>query len=136
MTSRDSRFTDDVIAAIAGGASINDAASEVGVSRRTVSRIVNSPDGKAALAELRAVALDHAATRLLGLVDAAADTLADVMADTDAGASARVAAARAVLAHAVSLRELTELESRLGVVEQRLAAAIVPGRRLSAVRGQ
>ena len=60
--------------------------------------------------------------RLLALVDGAADTLAAVMADTTAGASARVSAARCVIATLVPLHEATEVEHRLAEVGAVLAA--------------
>lgn len=107
----------EVIAAVSSGLSITDAASTLGLARESVSRIVNSDEGKAALAELRAAAFDHAAARLASLLDRATDAVMAVLDDDDAPAAARVAAFRAVLAAAVNLRESTDHEERLAALE-------------------
>ncbi len=121
MAQTDSSATDSVLAAIAVGSSVNDAAKFAGVSRRTASRIINDPRSQARLAELREATMDHAARRMLGLVDLAADTLNAVMRDTDSGAGARVAACRTVLTSAVTLTNAVEIERRLVEVEAALA---------------
>ncbi len=61
--------------------------------------------------------MDHAARRMLGLVDLAADTLDAVMRDVDAGAGARVSACRTVLTSVVALTDAVEIERRLAEVE-------------------
>ncbi len=84
MAQTDSSATEAVLAAIATGSSVNDAAELAGVSRRTASRIVNDPRSQERLAGMREATMDHAARRMLGLVDLAADTLDAVMRDADA----------------------------------------------------
>ncbi len=117
MAQTDSSATEVVLAAIAAGSSVNDAAESAGVSRRTASRIVNDPRSQARLAEMREGTMDHAARRMLGLVDLAADTLDAVMRDTEAGAGARVSACRTVLTSAVTLTDAVEIERRFAEVE-------------------
>ena len=117
MAQSDSPATEAVLAAIATGSSVNDAARLAGVSRRTASRIINDPRSQERLAGMREATMEHAARRMLGLVDLAANTLDAVMRDTEAGASARVSACRTVLTSAVTLTDAVEIERRLAEVE-------------------
>jgi len=117
MAQSDSPATEAVLAAIATGSSVNDAARLAGVSRRTASRIINDPRSQERLAGMREATMEHAARRMLGLVDLAANTLDAVMRDTEAGASARVSACRTVLTSVVTLTDAVEIERRLAEVE-------------------
>jgi transposase len=110
------------VAAVAAGASVNDAAARIGVSRRTATRWHNDPTTRGQIDSLSRATLVHARDRLLELVDEATDTLAAVMTDKSAGASARVSAARCVLSTLVPLNEATEMAHRLSEVEAILAA--------------
>jgi hypothetical protein len=105
------------VAALARGATVLDASEAAGISERTAHRWFRQPDVAGAVEEARKATLGHARERLLGLVDAAADTLRQVMAESSADA-ARVAAARTVLAQALRFDERDELERRLAELEQ------------------
>ena len=120
---------DVFVAALATGKSVTNAAQAASVSRRTATRWFNEPEVQAGLTRLRRATLDHARLRLLGLVDAAADTLGAVMADGESPA-ARVSAARTVLAQVLRFDERTDLQERLQRVEQ----AIEARRRFEVVR--
>jgi len=112
---------DVFVAALATGKSVTNAAQAASVSRRTATRWFNEPEVQAGLTRLRRATLDHARLRLLGLVDAAADTLGAVMADGESPA-ARVSAARTVLAQVLRFDERTEMEERLQRIEQHIEA--------------
>src|SRR5947209_3982930 len=94
-----------VLTALAGGASILDAAAAGGVSERTVRRRLQDPDFVARLGHAR----DEMARRALGvLVDAgteAAETLRAILADGTVMPSTRIRAAVAVLELGSKLRE-------------------------------
>ncbi len=117
------------MSALATGATLAEAATAPGVSKRRAIRWHAEPGVQAELAELQRATLEHARKLLLGLVDAAADTLRSVMADADSPAS-RVSAARTVLAQVLRFDERTDLQERLQRVEQ----AIEARRRFEAIR--
>ena len=103
------------VSTLAASKSVADAAKAAGISDRTAARWHAEPDVRDELERLRRATLEHARTRLLGLVDEAADTLAAVMGERT-GAPA-VSAARTVLAQALRLDERVELERRIAELE-------------------
>ncbi len=76
------------------------AAVAAGDSRRTAFRLLARPDVAERLEELQRQTVDHAQSRLMALIDPAADALGDVLTE-DSGATARVQAARAVFSQAL-----------------------------------
>lgn len=106
-----------LVAAVATGQSVTDAARAAGASRATAYRLLDSDDGKAAIAELRAAALQYAATRHAALLERATDAAVAVLDDPDAPAMARLTAYRLLTANAAALRESTDHEERIAVLE-------------------
>ena len=110
----------EAVALIVAGHAPEDAAATLGISMRTLRRYLASDE---IAAELRAAFRERLTTLLrasLGAAPEALRTLREVARDRTAPEHARVAAARAVLEHALRLYETTEIDDRLEQVERRL----------------
>ena len=119
MTEIDRRKRDSaLIAALAGGATIRDAAAVAGVSESTVHRRLDDPDFRRRVADARAEMLSRAVSQL---ADASTEAVATLRALLDAEAeTVRLGSARAILELGAKLRE-SELERRIAALETQLA---------------
>jgi len=113
--------TEALLAGIVDGRTVADAADVVGVSRRTAFRLLARPDVAERLEQLQRQTVDHAQSRLMALIDPAADALGDVL-TAESGPTARVQAARAVFSQALAFKQAGELEDRIAALE----AAVLP----------
>lgn len=111
------------IAALLAEPTTEAAADAAGVSRTTIFRWMQDASFKRAYDEARARLLENVLTRLQAVAGDAVTCLADVMADPNAGASARVSAARAVLEMALRARAELETEQRIKALEDAAQAA-------------
>jgi hypothetical protein len=102
-----------MVEALAGGASITEAADVVGVARQTVHRWITLPAVVEAIAEVQAESRARAVRRLSAALDRAAARVVD-LADSAEDESVRLRAAMAVPA---MLRELLELERESATVQ-------------------
>ena len=117
-----------LVAALAGGATHQEAAAQAGMSERTAYRRVADDSFRQQLAEARGALITRATGRLAAACSAAAATLAALLkADSE---NVRLGAARSILELAVRLRESEELEGRVAALEaQHAAAAATKGAR-------
>jgi len=122
MARRDTKNAGGVLlAALAGGATHQEAATQAGVSLRTVYRRLENAAFRRQLAGARGDLIKRAIGRLAAACSAAAATLAMLLrADSE---SVRLAAAKPILELAVRMRESEELEARISVLEDQHAAA-------------
>ena len=104
-----------IIAALVGGATIDEAAKIADISPRTVHRRLASPEFKAALDDANLVIIRHAVSRLCGGSIRAVDTLEDLL--EAKSENTRLQAARSILGLAIKYRETIELEDRLRQIE-------------------
>jgi hypothetical protein len=122
MPNRGRKGADEtLLAALACGATIDGAARQAGVSRRTAQRRTSNPEFLRRLAEARTDMVQRASG---GLTAAAMESVKTLLALQQGPANppaVRLGAARAVLEIGMKLRGATELEERLAVVERRLA---------------
>jgi len=107
------------IGALAGGATINEAATVAGVTRRTVLRWRSLPLFTAELQAADVEAMSELARYLNAGAREAADVLRTVMNDVKVPAGVRVRAAAEYLAHRERFYELLTLTERLAAVEAR-----------------
>ena len=115
-----------LIAALAGGATVQEAARTAGVSERTVYRRMEADTFRRQLVEARADLIGRAVGVLARVSTAAAATLAGLLkAESE---SVRLGAARSILELAVKLRESEELEQRIAALEEQTAATPQQGR--------
>ena len=96
---------DTAVMALAGGASITEAAKKAGVERSTLYRWLERPDFKAALADVQLESRTRAVRRLSSALDKAAATAVALLAAKDD--AVRLRAAQLVPA---MLRELLEID--------------------------
>jgi hypothetical protein len=114
-----SRADAALVAALIGGATLDEAADAANVSRRTVARRLTDPAFRGELEALRREALARAADRLAGLATAALETLEELLGAGNPPAI-RLGAARAVLREANRFHEATELAARIEAIEHAL----------------
>jgi hypothetical protein len=110
-----------LLAALACGATVEGAARQAGVSRRTAQRRKADPDFSRQLSEARAEMVRRASGGLAAAALESVKTLLSLQASANPPA-VRLGAARAVLEIGMKLRETVDLEERLAAVERRLAA--------------
>jgi hypothetical protein len=116
-----------LILALAEGCTVEEAAKRARVSVATVYRRRREPAFRAAVNEARRELWVSAVGQLTTATTEAAATLRDLLhSPMD---QVRVAAARSILEHAAKGIDTVELEERLRVVEERLAAQQLQGGR-------
>ena len=109
-----------LVAALAGGATVQEAARTAGVSESTAYRRLNDPAFRQRVAEARSEMLSRAIGTLARVSTAAAITLAQLLkAEAE---SVRLGAARSVLEMAVKFHETEQLEQRIAALEEQIAA--------------
>lgn len=94
------------------------AAEQAGISRDTLHRWLREPAFLAAVRKAEAEALDELSRLLVRLGQTAAATLAQAMQDPAAPWPTRVRAADAALSRLLQVRELAQLEVRVGALEE------------------
>lgn len=115
-----------LVAALAAGATVQDAARSAGVSERPVYRRLDTDTLRRQLAEARSEMIARAVGVLARVSTAAANTLAGLLkAESE---SVRLGASRSVLELAVKMRESEELEQRIAALEEQSAATPKQGR--------
>jgi len=129
MTTGDRKTAEaTLLAALAGGSTVQEAARAAGVSEATAYRRLREPAFCQALAAARADLIKRATGKLAAACAAAAATLARLLqADSE---SVQLGAARSIMELAVRMRETEELEARVAALEaQHAAAAATKGAR-------
>ncbi len=127
MTAGDRKTAETtLLAALAGGATVQEAAGQAGVSEATAYRRLREPTFCQQLAEARAELIKRAVGKLAG---ASSDAVAALRRLLDAKSEAvQLAAARSILELAIKLREHEELEARIAALEAQHAATEPPRR--------
>ena len=103
--------------AIASGSTIKEAAVIANCSARSAYRLSSSPKFRSRVASIRSEITGQAVGRLTHAATFAADTLLALLSE-DFEPSARLQAAKAILASLGPLAELSELRSRLDALER------------------
>ena len=109
------------IAALLSSRNVEEAAKAAGVGERTLWRWMSEPEFAMELTHAEARAIDAATRRLVQLQEGAVDTLQAVLDDRKLAPSIRLRAAAAVLDYLLKLRELRNVEARLGALEAALS---------------
>jgi hypothetical protein len=113
---------EQLLMALACGATIENAARSAGVSQTTVYRRMNDPDFAARLRQMRSDMVQRTAGALTAAATEAVRTLLELQ-KQPTPAAVRLGAARAVLEIGVKLREVAELEDRIAALEEQVAAS-------------
>ena len=111
-----------LIAALAGGATVQDAARQAGVSERTAHRRLDDAAFQQEVFAARAALITGAVCKLAAASTEAADTLRALLA-ADTPPAVRLGACRAILELGTKRRESEEHEARIRALEEHLAAA-------------
>ena len=121
MPSRTRKAADEaLLTALACGATVEGAARQAGVSRRTVQRRMADPEFLGRLSEARADMVKRASGMLSAAAMESVKTLLVLQAAPNSG-PVRLGAARAVLEIGLKVREAAELEERVSALERRVA---------------
>lgn len=99
------------------------AATACGASPQTVHSWMREPAFQAALRTAEAECLRGISRRLVALGDRAVATFAAILDDPNASPAHRLRAADATLARLLQLKEITDLETRIDVLESDIAAS-------------
>ena len=100
-----------LIAGLAAGKAVKDAATEAGVSERTAFRRIGEADFRQRVAELRGRMIEAAVGRLAATAGVACDRLTKLLeAESE---SVQLGAARTILDQTIRWRELLAIETRL-----------------------
>lgn len=109
-----------LIAALAGGRTVRDAARAAGVNEATVHRRMKDAAFRQTVAEARSRLIEGAVGQLADASTAAVATLRALL-DAESE-TARLGAARSILELGSKLRESIEMEQRIAALEARAAA--------------
>jgi hypothetical protein len=110
-----------LLLALACGATVEQAADEVGLTARTVYRRLKDDAFRRQIKELRTGMVQRTAATLTAAGSESVKTLLALQEPT-APPAVRLGAARSVLELGVRLREVAEFEQRLAALEERIAA--------------
>lgn len=124
--SGENKKSDALLMALACGATVAGAAAKAGISERTVYRRLAGPEFRAKLNDVRADMVQRAAGMLTAVSLEAVKTLAELLHPSQP-ASARLRASKVILDMGLRLREVTDLEERLRLLEKRVPADMESG---------
>lgn len=111
---------DKLLAALLISPTIESAAKNAGISEATALRYLKEPDFVTAYRDARREVVSHSLTHLQAACGEAVATLRAVAADTEAPASSRVAAAKAILETSIRAVEIDDLAARVEAMEAAL----------------
>ncbi|MBI9083351.1 MAG: hypothetical protein JEZ11_07115 [Desulfobacterales bacterium] len=120
QTGKIARNQEKAIVALLSCPSVPSAAREAKVSQRTLYRWLDLGPFQRAYREARQKVVSHAVAAIQGAMSEATGTLRAVMKDSDAPASSRVAAARAVLDLGLRAVEIEDIEERVRAIENQI----------------
>lgn len=116
------RKREAAVAALLSQSTVEDAARVTGVGATTIYRWLQDAEFLSMFRAARRRALDRATARLAAVSVEAVEVLREVMQDTEAQASARVSAAKAVLDAATKTAETEDLSARVAELERLITA--------------
>jgi hypothetical protein len=131
MTGHGAKFgrkMDDAIAALLTQKNVEEAATSIHISTKTLLRWMKEPAFDRAFRAARRAVFSQTVARLHQASPAAATTLMKMLVDPTAPHSVRVRAAECILDHAMKAIELEDIEGRLAELE-RAAGESTGGRR-------
>jgi predicted trehalose synthase len=115
------RADEALLVTLACGATVESAASKLGMGVRTIHRRLADPTFKKRLQDIRSDMVQRATGMLTASAMEAVKTLLDLQ-KASTPAAVRLGAARTILEIGIKLRETAELEERIAALEAQLAA--------------
>ena len=116
------RADETLIASLATGASIKEAAAQAGVGERTAHRRLNDPSFRQQLVETKGRMLETVSAKLSSSAGAACEELERLLKKAKSE-SVRLAAARVILEQVLRMRDLVEIDQRLTALERDVKSA-------------
>jgi hypothetical protein len=120
-----SRLKEKAIVSLLNSPTIQQAAKETGISVITMHRWLGEESFKVSYLDARRQAVSKAVARLSQICSEAVEVLRQVMNDCETPASARIAAARAVLDAALKAVETDDLSARINTLERSIERKII-----------
>jgi hypothetical protein len=120
------RADDQLLMALACGATIQAAAKQSGLAERTIYKRLKQPDFQLRLRDVQTDILKRTTGALTAAATESVRTLLELQ-KPGVPPSTRLGAARAVLELGIKMREIVELEVRLVELEQRVELEMAPG---------
>ncbi len=120
-----SRLKEKAIISLLAYPTIQAAATKTGISEVTLHRWLKEEGFKAAYLAARRQAVSNAVARLSQICSEAVEVLRQVMNDSETPASARIAAARAILDAALKAVETDDLSDRINTLERNIERKII-----------
>jgi AcrR family transcriptional regulator len=99
--------------AVLASRTMDEAAEAVGISRRSLYRLLEAPELQRALRQARAQQMAQAISRLQEEANQAVTTLGEILRNKQASAASRVRAAEAVLEYALRGSELLDIRAEM-----------------------
>ena len=118
-TGKSAMSDDALLIALACGATVETASAKSGLSQRTVYRRLEDGTFRKKLQSYRNDLVARATSMLTAAMMEAVKTMLNLMGSSH-GAAARLGAARSILELGLKLRQATELEERMALIEERL----------------
>lgn len=115
-----SRKKDQAVMALITEPTMKAAADKIGITPRTLYKWLKMPEFRSAYMQAKREAVSVAITRLQQAATEAVEALRAIMNDASKPASARVAAARAILEMAIKAIEIEDLEVRIEELEHKI----------------
>ena len=125
MTGHGTKFPrkmEEAIAALLTQGNIEEAATAIGVSTKTLLRWTKDPEFDAAFRKARRTAYGQATARLHQASGAAVSAVLRIMVDSSASASTRLRAADIVLEHTAKAIEIEDIDARVTALEASAAS--------------
>lgn len=113
MTAKHEKF----LSALLASPTIESAAKVAGISESTALRTLKEPAFATVYRDARREVVSHSLTALQGACSEAVQTLRDIATDSEAPASSRVAAAKAILETSIRAVEVDDLAARVETLE-------------------
>ena len=111
---------EEALAALLSTGTQKEAAKKAGISTRTLSAYLADPDFRKKYEEELAKITQSASVKLKKYMSEAVDVLHSTATDQETGATAKVAAARALLDYGLKVSEMEDLRDRLDQIEERI----------------
>lgn len=111
------------VSALITAGSIKEAARAAGIGTRTLYSWLNDKDFREAYRQARREVVNQALAQLQRVSSSAVNTLSEIMEDSEAPASSRVSASKAVLELAIRAVELQDIMARLERLEEEVAGS-------------
>ena len=110
----------EALAALLTEKTQKDAAKKAGISERTLAAYLADPDFRKKYEEELSKITHSASVKLRKYMSEAVDVLHSTATDQETGATAKVAAARAILDYGLKVSEMEDLRNKLEELEERI----------------